>query len=292
MLYLKNITLIILFSISITLLHAQKIKVSEVSLAPGVYSEGNPSATVNDFYILAPNSQLLPGSLNGYKTYGNYGNNGGYTSSILLGFRFLDKDQNEYKANPLLRVGVTFKSADVISAYIFNETHSTIDTLVSQSTGQTYLLDSISYEGYGLNYHSQQIKLDASVIFRTDPEARWLLFGGFGGTIGATINNKTSINYHQYSYTSPENEDVLFFPNNPRNHNFQNESFINQNSIVYSVYVPLGVDFRVSNNNEFWKRIHLFYEMQPTINFTPIPELRTFTNIAFQNNLGIKISWL
>ncbi|UTW67480.1 hypothetical protein KFE94_05040 [bacterium SCSIO 12643] len=291
MLYLKNISLAILFSTTISLLHAQKIKVSEVTITPGVYSEGNPSATVNDFYALAPNSQLLPGSLNGYKTYGS-SNNGGFTSSILLGFQFLNKDQNEYKANPLLRVGVTFKSGDVISASIFKETRTTIDTLISQSNGQKYPLDSISYEAYGLNYHSQQIKLDASLIFRTNPKSRWYLFGGFGGTIGTSINNKTTINYHQFNYSSPENEDVLFLPNNPRNHNSQNESFVNQNSMVYSIYVPLGVDFRISNNNEFWKRIHLFYEMQPTINFTPVPELRTFTNMAFQNNLGIKVSWL
>lgn len=291
MLYLRNISLAILFSTSITLLPAQKIKVSEVSIALGAYGESNPSATVNDFYALAPNSQLLPGDLNDYKKYYDFSSNGGFTSSILLGFQFLSKDENEYKANPLLRVGLTFKSGDLISASTFKETRTTIDTLVSQSSGQKYPLDSVSYESYGLYYRSQQIKLDASLIFRTNPKARWFLFGGFGGTIGTTINNKTTINYHQYDYTSKKNEDVLFFPNNPSNHSSKNESFVNQNSMVYSIYVPLGVDFRISNNNEFWKRIHLFYEMQPAVNFTPVPELKTFNNIAFQNNLGIKISW-
>jgi hypothetical protein len=178
-----------------------------------------------------------------------------------------------------------------MSAFAFKESRRTIDTLISQNTGQAYPLDSIYRDHYNLRYNTQQIKLDLSLIFRTDPQIRWGFYTGFGGTIGTTINTKTSIERFQRNSTSTHDREspYIFAPNSESQ--LDNESFINKNHMVYSAYIPLGIDFRMSKKNEFWKKIHLFYEMQLTLNITPIPELRTFTNLAFQNNIGLKISW-
>jgi hypothetical protein len=59
----------------------------------------------------------------------------------------------------------------------------------------------------------------------------------------------------------------------------------------FGAYLPLGVDFRIGNKRDFWKRIHLFYEARPSINMTAIPELRTITNASIFHGLGVKVKW-
>jgi hypothetical protein len=73
--------------------------------------------------------------------------------------------------------------------------------------------------------------------------------------------------------------------------NYESERFNNQTSFGLLAYLPLGLDFRLGKNQEFWKRLHLFYEISPGLNMTFIPELNTATNIAIRNGLGLRVSW-
>ena len=69
------------------------------------------------------------------------------------------------------------------------------------------------------------------------------------------------------------------------------ESANNENVIVFNAYIPLGVGFRISNNHEIFKHMHLFYEIRPSVHVTSVPELRTFTNPAIQHGIGVKVQW-
>ncbi|MGB0807307.1 MAG: hypothetical protein ACPGRC_11500 [Salibacteraceae bacterium] len=61
--------------------------------------------------------------------------------------------------------------------------------------------------------------------------------------------------------------------------------------MAYSAYIPLGLDFRIANKSEFWQRVHLFYEMRPSLEMISIPELSTYTTVAWQHGFGIKVQW-
>jgi hypothetical protein len=53
--YIQNLFLPLFLIICFEITYAQKIKISELILAPGFYSENIPSNSINDFYTLAPN---------------------------------------------------------------------------------------------------------------------------------------------------------------------------------------------------------------------------------------------
>lgn len=273
----------------------KKIQVTELSFMPAVYGELNLTSSISDFNALAPNSQLLPDNYNDYDTHGGTDFGGGATSSILLGIKFLNKEGNAYKANPILRVGLTYKLGSTMWGYASKEISTPYDTLISQSTGELFPVDSVTTIGYQMDYMSQQIKLDVAAIFRTDPKARWSLFSGFGASFGTTINARTQI------HRSEENS-INQFQNEETNskdayyglwsyEDVESEQFNNKNYLVYSAYIPVGLDFRIANKHEFWKKLHLFYEIQSTLNITPIPELRTLNNVAFQHGMGVKLHW-
>jgi len=269
----------------------KKVKITEITLLPSAFSESNPTGSIEDFYSLAPSSILLPSNFDGYETSDYTQNSGGFSTSILLGIKFSNKDGSAYKANPILRAGLTYTYAQNLSSFANNEVRTPYDTLISSSTGEKYTMDSVLITGYDMHYVTQQFKLDVSVLFRTNPEARWSLFIGLGAQFGASINAKTQTHKYEGFYISNSmvTEEIHFVQS--QNQQYQTEEFINQNVLVFSTYVPLGIDFRVSNNNDLFKHVHLFYEMRPSLNVTYIPELRTLTNLAIQHGIGMKVQW-
>lgn len=51
----------------------------------------------------------------------------------------------------------------------------------------------------------------------------------------------------------------------------------------------MGVDFRLGKNKEFWKKLHLVYELRPGINMVSVPELRTFATASIQQGLALRV---
>ncbi|KRP10370.1 MAG: hypothetical protein ABR95_12205, partial [Sphingobacteriales bacterium BACL12 MAG-120813-bin55] len=167
------------------------------------------------------------------------------------------------------------------------------DTLTSASTGQTLYVDSVTIENYNMNYSSEQLRFDGSFIYRTNPAARWSMFTGAGITAGLAITTYTDIYYSKYGRTDTR------YANETQSSSFsysnfissKSESFQNRTTFGASAYVPLGIDFRIGKDKEFWKRTHLFYEIRPGINFTAIPELHTVANVSLQSGFGLRVSW-
>jgi hypothetical protein len=48
-----------------------------------------------------------------------------------------------------------------------------------------------------MDYSSNQLRLDASLIFRTNADARWSAFAGVGINAGVSLNSNTTIYYHE-----------------------------------------------------------------------------------------------
>ena len=143
-----------------------------------------------------------------------------------------------------------------------------------------------------MNYDYQQIRLDASLIYSTNKEARFSFFSGGGVTLGVSLSSQTNIAYHQYTRVfSVNNDDVRHNEFKDENNINETESFRNKANLGIAAYIPLGVDFTLGKKREIWKRTHLFYELRVGINFTKISELRSYTQAFTQNSLGLKVSF-
>jgi hypothetical protein len=71
----------------------------------------------------------------------------------------------------------------------------------------------------------------------------------------------------------------------------QQELYSLKTVIGGSVYLPAGVDFRIGKRREFWKPVHLFYEIRPQVLYTNIPELGSSLRGGIQQGFGIRVKW-
>ena len=271
----------------------KKISIHDFYIHSGMFSEHNSNGTLTDFKTLAPQTVLLNNDMTDFSPSNGFSMTGNSVFSVMVGINFSDKQKTIYKANPLLRLGVSYFSGTTLTGVLVKESRTPFDTLTSTQTGQTVYIDSITTKRYNMNYSSEQVRFDGSVIFRTKPEARWSLFTGIGITAGLSINSITDIYYTNYgrSETRYMNGSTTTTSSYSNSDNSKTEKFKNKSNVGISTYIPMGVDFRIGKKREFWKRTHLFYELRPGINITSIPELRTITNAGMQQGLGKSVTW-
>jgi len=271
----------------------KKISIQDVYIQTGFFSENNTNTSLSDFKTLAPQSVLLNNDMSDYFQSSGMNTTTNNMFSIMLGLQFSDKEKASYKANPLLRLGVSYFSTTTMTCGFYKEDRTPYDTLTSAQTGQTAYVDSLTSQRYSMNYSSEQLRIDGSLIFRTNPEARWSLFAGIGFTAGLSINANTDIYYRENSRTETRYANGSTFSSygNYNPDNGKTEKFKNKTNLGISTYIPMGIDFRIGKKKEFWKRTHLFYELRPGINITSIPELGTITNSSNQHGLGLRVTW-
>lgn len=259
----------------------RKMIIKDVYVPIGFALHSNQVNTLNDFKKLAPQSVLIDSSFNGYSSSSNtYSDNTGFVFSTLVGINFLNHSKTAYKANPQFRFGISFLSGISLSRSFRKEVTKPYDTLTSSQTSEIILIDSVITDNYSLRYRNEQLRLHTSFIFRTNPQARWTLYGGVGINAGISFNAHTEIihsNTKSTGYSFRESEYIT-------------EEFINKNGFGFSAFIPLGIDFRWGKKREFWKRLHAYYELSPQIDFTSVPELRTFISSGVTSNFGLRIS--
>jgi hypothetical protein len=270
----------------------KRIKINEYSIQTGLFGGSPAISTLADFNILAPNSVLLnsnliPDPATYYPYYYQRGPNSMF--SAMLGFQFSDKQKTHYNKNIQLRVGVTYFNNSVLSGGLYNSERVPFDTLTSSQTGSLTFIDSIITKGLNMNYSSEQLRLDGTLIIRTNPDARFSLYSGIGLSAGFSFNAKTTIRYitnYQIVHRDPNGytEHKKSFSGDS-----EYEVITNKNNFGFSAYIPLGINLKLGHKTEFWKKVNLFYEIRPSINVTYIPELRTVTNSFVHFGGGFRI---
>lgn len=268
-----------------------QMRLSDFSVYLGGNTSGE-SGTLQDFAQLAPQSILLNKSFSGYNSYSDYSSwNTSGRISFMLGFDFNEKENNEKSLNPQLRIGLTYTNGISLSNDQWKDEYHPYDTLTSSQTGNQTFIDSVYSDQYYMSYNSDNIVLDVSLLLRTNPETRWAFYSGAGIMAGVSINSSTHIEHYESSYIE-NSSGHPYYGGSYTDHNYTSESetIRNKNSFLVSGYIPMGVDFRLGNKGELWKRTHLFYELRTTININSIPEIGTFTRGSVHHGIGIKIS--
>jgi hypothetical protein len=269
-----------------------KIAIKDFSFQFGGIIASMPASNLDDFRKLAPQSVLLNNELKDDFAATTENTIGYAAFSLAVGIQFANNERTGYRPNPLLRIGVTYFSGTKMQNDLYYNVRTPADTLVSNQTGQNFYFDSLTQHYYSMEYASQQIHLDGSLIYRTNPNARWSLYTGIGITGGISMNAHTEIIEFNSSQLAPA--DLNSCSAYGYSYGYTNSSvehFRNKTGFALASYVPMGVDFRIAKKQEFFKRLHLFYEMRPGITLTAIPELRTITQTFFSFNLGLRFQF-
>ena len=275
----------------------KKYKISNAYILPMGSLQKDPSISDANFKKLTENSMLLKNqSLDDYKKHSN---SRSFNSSIAfnIGISKYNEQENNYNSSPEFRIGFTYSSNTIFTANYQKEESKRIDTLTSNQTGNTIYYDSITRKNYSMYASSDQLMLDVSVLFRTNPKARWSLYGGIGVNAGSSINAFSHINYFEYSSNQFSSSYTNISGNNVSGQNSlgdkqKNESIKMENQIATGIYLPFGIDFRLGDKREFFKRIHGFIELRPYLNSTSVPELKTnFLTAGIKGGLGLRINF-
>ncbi|MDO9186080.1 MAG: hypothetical protein Q7W13_08720 [Bacteroidia bacterium] len=265
----------------------RKLKVVDAAIAPGMTFHVSPLGSFSDFQQINPKSVLLSENMDGYTISNGFMASAGPTFNANLGFNIANNAKTEYKSNTQLRIGITFSEISM-SNNLSKTDRKRFDTLTSSQTGQMVFSDSVTYSSYTMNYKTQQLRIDVSIIYRTNPAARWSVFGGIGIEAGESIMAYTDINYSEYSTVTPANSTsgTSYSSNTP----YRSEQIINKNTYGYAAYLPMGLDFRIGNKREFFKQLHVFYEARPFVNYTYIPELGSINSVGIKSALGLRVT--
>lgn len=268
-----------------------RIKISDIYIQGGMYSQKTDSASFNDFRVLAPISELLNKDFSEFEYRGRYYRQLNGTFSIILGINIPDKKHSKNKINTRVRMGFTYLSGMRLFGNLYKREVKPYDTLTSSQTGELTYIDSVIQKSYNIEYSMQQIYYDASIIFRTNPKYLITLYTGLGISAGFSFNSKTNIVYSESRDTrerdTTHNYNYHFYDRNFSD-NIHNETYSNKNSYSLSAYIPIGLDYRLAKKNRFWKKVQLCGEIRPGINLTNIPELYKLKKVGVHGLFGIR----
>ncbi len=263
-----------------------QIKITELYLQTGTFFNQS-RGSLADFQTLAPQSSILQQDLSLYQNYPMFNFNlPGQAQTLSAGLQLAKHPK------ATLRVGLTHINQGSALSYGGSYTESfTVDTLTSSQTGEQFFVDSFSTHSYNARYSQEQLRLDASLIFRLNGEKRWSLYGGIGANIGISYNGQTTIHHS----VSPNGDgqfyglfnDYIMYSNGAH----QQETFENKSGIGVGIYAPLGIDFQVGKKRDFWKPFHLYLEMRPGLNITQIAGLGTTFSAGGFSNFGLRVKF-
>ncbi len=272
--------------------NTNRIQISDFSFQLGFIAGDNIKGTLENFRDLAPESTMLYENFEGFSQRFRFLNFGPQSMfGILMGFEIRDKSGNNYRSHPLLRIGAHYTSGSGGTYNLQRIDRTPYDTLTSSQTGQQTFIDSIYRQSYQMDYRFQQVSLDVSLLFRTNPASRWSAYSGIGFTGGVSIKAETEIHYGTSRDEESRNDQRDYYSFYDDADESRSEYHTNDSRLAMSVYVPVGVNFRLGKKKEFWQRLHAFVEMRPGVHFVNVPELGNFTSGYFQQGFGLRAAF-
>ncbi|NND94284.1 MAG: hypothetical protein HKN45_05420 [Flavobacteriales bacterium] len=277
---------LLLFVLSAKSLWAQddpSIIIHDVNILYGGYGNHDNDISSAELLNLAPGAidLLLEDTNSPYNYFNSF--NGAYSFGAGIGLRFTSREFESLRSNPTLRLGLTYHNGSLLSYGESNTTTVRIDTLVSNQTGEEIYVDSVNTSILDAEYKTEQLRIDAAIIYRTSEEKKLTLFGGLGLTAGMTFNNQTEV------YRS-ERSEIEDGNNLSTNFLFEVEKriYTNETSFALSAYLPFGTEYRISKSHPMWSKMHLKFEMRPSLTFVDIPEYDSLTLSEFHGLFGIR----
>jgi hypothetical protein len=250
-----------------------------------------PHFNVTNFTRLAPgNINFNPGDLpfkskNSYAAWSGRPNFLGVYSnsfSILLGHEFSGKKKRAPKKR--FRYGFTYLSSQGFTIVNVYEKRKHVDSAV-YSWGTIYS-DSVTQNYAFLEYISDHLRIDLSLLLESKHKKRLNYYGGIGISGGISLNQRVLVineNLHfkqLYGYYSSG------LMNNPMSTPYQSLT-----SYSASVYIPLGFDIRLSKRNTSNQSTRIYLELQPSLNTMHIPGVVSYSIFALHSVFGLRTTF-
>lgn len=267
--------------------YSQGFRLADIYFLAGGGPIWSDVGTINDFKLLSPNSEILNQDLTDFDVNGNFGSTSATLIAAGVGFYLPKKSESPAnKMRAVLRIDLTYRYMDVLSFGITRSDQTTIDSLVSFETGETFYVDSISTVTISGDLWTNVVYLGASVLFYTNPEARWSFFAGIGFGAGFGFHTASNNALFERSSRSP------FYQKRDDENSFgvTTEQFEQGSGFASEIYLPFGVDFKLGDH-KVWNRMHIAYQMRPAVSVTSIDALDTFIQPGLSHGVMMRYTW-
>lgn len=245
------------------------------------------------YYQLAPDMMHFPGS--NYQSVQRINPEFARMTSFGAGVTLNLKKGSNYSGNGLfqLRAGLAYNSAELLGASTYATGQKTFDTIFDRNNEPFFVKDSLFYKSQVMRLGAEECRLNISLIIRSKPDTRFSVFAGIGLTAGFSFNNGV--------YTSNyegRNVNYRFVDDLPGQHGYysyygfasgKTEEWKLKNYIVWGAQLPLGINYRLSNKNEFLKKMQLYYELNPSINIRYLDMPGKMVHSGIQSSLGLRM---
>lgn len=289
----KSIQLIIFLFITCQIygqdsIESKKIKLqfSGMSMQSGAIFQSAIDFPLEGFEKMSPNSGIL---LNDFSTF-NYLDYSLYLPKSMVelsGIFDLKKSTSNLRFNPKFSFGLGFSSG--LSLAMYNdlyEPYYKIDSIFINRFNCYGYFDSIINKSVGIEYYTQNILLKGMFTIRSNTNKRFCIYGGFGLGIGITRQSRLEMYYSEKNEIRLENN--VFLYNSDQTNDF--ETIQKKGGTSVDFFIPLGLDFRIGNKSEYWRMIHLFFEMREGFHRMYSKEIGGLNNSNTLISLGIHIN--
>jgi hypothetical protein len=227
------------------------------------------------------------------------GKNGNNTISrkqlnLSIGLNPYSKKLGDYNKKRELTIGLYYSGSDLINRK---------STDYTSTIGDTFSFNSVIYQADTVariqkSYIEKANVIGASVqyLYKSDPEKRFSLFAGYGINAGYAITAQIHEGYAKDSAL------VLNFYNaKPDYSGYYNGVFLGseeskssikaQPTIFASVFLPFGVNFRLSKNKEIWNQMNLFIKGTIGLETEFVVNSQTHYNPYMGYSMGFKFDF-
>jgi hypothetical protein len=186
--------------------------------------------------------------------------------------------------------GFSYMFAGLFHRSVDASGYFTYDTLFDFNGKPDFLKDSIFRRFQGINYHSHQLLLDATVVLRSSQKRRISFFAGLGLSAGYSISTRTA--YYQSENSGSSTRAVNEEPKLGTVQTWYIDKYVvskNKNFFAWTVQLPLGIDFRLSDKHKFFSKTHVYAEWKAMVNFRYAVETGTLIYPGSMRALGLRV---
>jgi hypothetical protein len=247
------------------------------------------TATMNDFKEMKEQApfgtfiNIVPDSFD----YQNAQRSGSFSFRIDIGLSPFSKKNNAYRENRELKICIGSNMGKTNQFSFVKRTTVRYDTLQNTHGDIVEYIDSVYEKNYSYSQYIHEINLGASYIFKTNTAKKVSFFAGGGFEYGFSVISQITEQVWSESYFSPSYGDSSYYYDNDIDKTTIN---INKTNHFARVFIPLGINYRLSNKSNFFKHINFDVQLSPGLVFTlvnKVSSLHPYTYIA----VGYKYSW-
>jgi hypothetical protein len=272
------------------------LSVTETSVSFGYHKSIIDGGSQAQYLKLIPQSDLLTRDFSHLTRYKfdhrfviNHYNPAVFSASF--GLRFADRDRKSFKKVPMLRLGLSYYTGNLITNIYSEEILCQIDSMYDPGTGLYNFTDSLHMSNFYVAQVTDQMRIDAAVLFGTNSSKVLSCYSGLGLSAGIPVMAYSSVHYYEsYQYVSrTSGGHQTFLPGETLES--VEETFRRSSFFVLMPYVPVGINVRLSRKVSLLNQISLFYEGRIGMDMIILKGGDDLSKIRRQHTIGLKVRW-